>query len=208
VNVEERRHSVLLITEGEDEEGLVRALIKHLSLPDCDVINAEGTGNLKPRTTAAMKIPGPPVHSLGIVRDAEADAARAAASARDILTSAGFEAPASAFQVARTTKGACGYAILPDGQRAGSIEDICLQSTCNVDTWRCVNLLFECLEKSAAKGCQSEQVERKARVQAYLAACATDRVVHRAGLGFMKGHFDLDSACLAPMREFLQALLK
>ena len=56
-------------------------------------------------------------------------------------------------------------------------------------------------------GPKSERVRNKARVQAYLAACATDRVVHRAGLGFQKGRFNLDSDCLSPMRDFLRSLL-
>ena len=83
--MKQRKHSTLIITEGEDEEGLVKALIQHLSLPKCDVINAQGSGNLKDSATAAIKIPGPPVQSLALVRDAELDAGKAAESARNIL---------------------------------------------------------------------------------------------------------------------------
>lgn len=205
---EERRSSVLIIAEGEDEEGLVKALIKHLQLPDCDVINAEGRGNLKDRTTAAMKIPGPPIGALAIVRDAESDAKGAATSTQNILVAAGFEAPDAPFQICRSAKGTCGYAVLPDGVRSGSIEDLCLEATSDQRVTGCIDSFFHCLVKSGAKNHKSESVERKARVQAYLAGCATDRVVHRAGLGFLKGHFDLDSVCLLPMHSFLTALCR
>ena len=206
--MKERKHTALIITEGEDEEGLVTALISHLSLTECDVINAEGRSNLKNRTAAALKTPGPPVRALAIVRDAESSPAQTRQSTCDILNGLGFVAPNAAFEIAESADVVCGYAILPDAVRPGAIEDICLGSLRNEAASGCVDLFFDCLGKSGVGCGRSGQVVKKARVQAYLAACATDRVVHRAGLGFLKGHFDLDSKCLASMRAFLQLLLK
>jgi hypothetical protein len=206
--LQSRAHSVLIITEGEDEQGLVVALLKHLKLPDCDVINAEGMTKLKDRTAAAVKTPGPHIDALAIVRDAELDAVRTAQSTRDILNHVGFAAPPLAFQVQSCAKGTCGYAILPDGVRAGSIEDICLESANEPAAQKCVEAFFNCLAKSGVARHTSDAVKKKAHVQAYLAGRATDRVVHRAGLGFRRGCYDLDSKCLSPMREFLQVLLQ
>ena len=98
----------MVVAEGEDEKGLVGALVRHLSLPECDIFNVEGSGNLKDRTAAATKIPGPPMQAIAIVRDAESDAASAAASARDILRSTGFLAPDTPFRVADTDGKKCG----------------------------------------------------------------------------------------------------
>ncbi len=202
-----RQHTFLIITEGEDEQGLVEALLKQLSLPSCDVVNAEGAGNLRDRTAAAIKMSGPPLQAVGIVRDAESDCPAVLQSSRDILNSIGFVAPEGPFQVKRERGVATGYAVLPDGVHNGAIEDICLLSIPCSDTRACVDSLFECLRRKKVNRHSSKRVENKARVQAYLAARATDRVVHRAGLGFIRGHFDLEAEPLAPLREFLRTLL-
>ena len=75
-------NSRLLLVEGNDALNFFRAVARHCSLDKVDIRNFGGVSELGAYLSAIVREPGFRAHvvSLGIIRDAEVDAAAAAAS--------------------------------------------------------------------------------------------------------------------------------
>lgn len=203
----QRSTANLIVTEGNDECGLVEALIRQHQLPCCDCLSAEGSGNLSAQARAAWNTPGPMIRRFALIRDAEADPDAASRSASGVFQDLSFPRPTGAFQVQEHNSIRFGFVILPDDRTAGAVENICLRAPKSVAAMRCVGELFSCVEHEGAAQFASPVVRNKAMIQAYLAAVATERVVHRVGLGAGRGHFDLSHAVFDGLAAFLKQLL-
>jgi len=130
--------------------------------------------------------------SLGIVRDAEGNAARALEAARTAVRTSGLPAD---FPVS--------FAILPDDESPGMIETLCLRSVQGLPVIGCIDRFGDCL---AATGSPlPDGISRSKNIaQIYLATFA--EVQPFVGLGAQRGAWPLESPVFDRLKDFIRAL--
>lgn len=191
----------LLIGEGVEEVLLFSALLTHLGIGDVKVEQCGGKDGLPAYLDALKLRPGfAELSSLGVTRDADADAMAAFNSVRSHLQNRGFVTPVSSGNIEAGTP-RIGIIILPDGQSPGMLEDLCLAALQGDASFRCINEFFECVRET--KGQLPKQIS-KARVHAWLAA--QDPPDMRLGFAAQKGLIDWDSRSFDQLRRFLTEL--
>ena len=201
MQIHERR---LLLVEGRDEVNLFRALIRGCfdDDPGIQVIDAGGkdkfSRNLRAIQTAAMAAPS--LQSIGVVRDADADASAAFDSVCYGIRSANYEPPMSHGEFS-TGRPAIGVFIVPDGTEPGAIETLCRRSRQGNLTAACVDEYLKCLEERHATNSKNPD---KSFAHAYLAA--TENPVARVGEGALQDVWDFVSPAFEPLAQFLHRL--
>jgi len=157
----------LLIGEGVEEVLLFGALLTHLGIGDVRVEQCGGKDGLPAYLDALRLRPGfAELSSLGVTRDADADAMAAFNSVRQHLQNRGFVTPISSGNIEAGTP-RVGIMILPDGASPGMLEDLCLTAFETDAFTPCINGFFECLETTL--GNPPDQMS-KARLHVWLAA--------------------------------------
>ena len=198
------RSDRLLLVEGRDEVNLFDALMKHCldAGPTVQVIDAGGKDrfpkNLRALSTAARARPS--LRAIGVVRDADNDAAGAFRSVCDHVRNAGYEPPAVHGKFSDATP-SIGVFIVPNGEEPGAIETLCRRSKEGDAAAACVDDFLNCLDEHAAM--RSINVD-KSFAHAYLAT--TENPVARVGEGAMQGAWDFDSPAFAELADFLRKL--
>ena len=198
------RSDRLLLVEGRDEVNLFDALMKHCldAESKVQVIDAGGKDrfprNLKALYTAAQARPS--LRSIGVVRDADDDAAGALRSVCDHIRNAGYEPPAvhGGFSDAAPS---IGIFIVPDGVEPGAIETLCRRSKEGDEVARCVDEYLNCLDGNEAMQATNED---KSFAHAYLAAM--EDPVARVGEGAKQGVWDFESAAFGELSDFVREL--
>lgn len=196
----------LLLVEGRDEVNLFKALLSHCFAdnPGIQVIDAGGkdkfSRNLRAIQTAALT--GSPLRTVGVVRDADDNAAVAFESVCDSIRSAGYEPPPNHGEFSKGVP-AVGVFIVPDGATSGAIETLCRRSRQADETTACVDEYLKCLQARAVMRSRNAD---KTFTHAYLAA--TRDPVARVGEGAMQGVWDFASPVFAPLSQFLRELAK
>jgi hypothetical protein len=197
--------STVLFVEGPDDFYFMDALL--------DEIGIGGSVQLRPfhgkdRLTAELKFLvtvrdfSNIVASIGIVRDADEDAEDAFLSVRTSLRNAGLPEPRSPGVLASGTPTVSVY-IVPDCQRPGSLETLCLEAVRDDSAMPCVDEYFECLRRRDVVLPRDSQMD-KARVHAFLVS--RERPHLRLGEAARAGYFPFDRPAFAPLREFLREL--
>jgi hypothetical protein len=158
----------LLLVEGDTPMHFFEALLCHLGLdPHILILNYRGTAALATylKTLAATPDFARLVTSVGVVRDAENDAAAAGQGVTHALS-------AAALTAARTPPIRTSVFILPDNNNPGMIETLCMEAVKNEPTlansYTCVEEFFVCLGRSRV-ALPSLPVLAKNQAQAYLA---------------------------------------
>ena len=142
----------------------------------------------------------PTLRSIGVVRDADNDAAGAFRSVCDHIRNAGYEPPAVHGEFSDATP-SIGVFIVPNGEEPGAIETLCRRSKKGDAAAACVDDFLSCLDEHAAM--RSTNVD-KSFAHAYLAA--TENPVARVGEGAMQGAWNFDSPAFAELADFLREL--
>src|SRR3989338_5125115 len=124
------------LVEGQDTKVVVECVLAFLGI-DAQVVDFGGRTELRSflRTWAAL----PGFHQtsvLGVIRDAEDDAMGAFQSAADALTNARLPRPTGHATFA-TGRPRTGVFVLPDGQRPGMLEDLCVDALPNAAIREC-----------------------------------------------------------------------
>ena len=198
------RSDRLLLVEGRDEVNLFDALMKHCldAESTVQVIDAGGkdrfSKNLKAISTAARARPS--LRAIGVVRDADNDAAGAFRSVCDHIRNVGYEPPA-AHGVYSDATPSMGVFIVPNGEEPGAIETLCRQSREGDDVAKCVDEYLNCLDGNDAMRSANED---KSFAHAYLAAM--EDPVARVGEGARQGVWDFESVAFAELSEFVRTL--
>jgi hypothetical protein len=193
----------LLLVEGDTPLHFFEAFLTHLALnTGIEIRNFRSVTNLRAflidlAATAEFQTL---VTSVGIVRDAEADAAAARQSVEGALTAAGL----TATKVPPITTS---IFILPDNASPGMIETLCMQATeaeaAHRGACTCVAEFFTCLGRSGAS-LPAEPKLAKNRAQAYLATRMDVQLF--PGQAAYRGHWPWDNPVFDRLRLFLQAL--
>ena len=191
----------LLIGEGAEEVRFFNAMLNHLKLGDIRVEEYGGKRKLSRYLQELLVRPSyRDVISIGITRDADADASSAFQSVCGVLTNIGLAAPA-ATEVFVGDHPKVGIFILPDGRNAGMLEDLCLAAIRSYPDMQCVDEYFKCIHEKANR--QPNNLA-KARVHAWLASqVEPDR---RLGEAAEVGYWPWDSPIFDTLKQFLRAL--
>ena len=178
----------VLAVEGTHEEDVLDALLREPDMAALAPINVRGIAG-KTRLRASLRdlakdpdllrlYDGGASIAIGVVRDADGDAASALQSVRSALESAGFPAPHSSGQfVVGDLTGphgpvieavTVGIFIMPGGGRPGALEDLLIEAVQAEGAYECVDGLYTCLE-SAELPLPPPHRMGKARAAAYVA---------------------------------------
>lgn len=203
----------MLLVEGKDEENLLRALItayapENPSLAGIQIRGAGGKDGF-PAELEAVRIAAirhseesdKPLHAIGILRDADHDAAAAFQSVERAVRRAGLKPPAQHGQFSDAAP-SIGIFIVPDDASPGAIETICRSSVEATHAARCAEEYLTCLSQEGPT--RSAARTDKAFAHAFLAS--GDNPVARVGEGAKAGVWDFSHPAFAALRSFIAEL--
>lgn len=195
----------LLLVEGRDEEEFFKALLKHISVRDVQVMNYGGKAKLREHFRLIAKAPGfGRLSLLAIMRDANSNASSAFQSVCDVLRHFDMPHPDVPGELTSDTKPRVGVFVLPGQERPGMLEDLCLSTVAMHPVLGCVERYMECLTERVDDIREGPRNESKARAHAFLAGMP--EIVNSVGLAAHRGYWDLDASALQDLRSFLEAL--
>ncbi len=202
-----RSAAKVLMVEGDDEERLVKALLKTLGITGVDVQNARGKDNFKRELFSVFNTPREgDLEIIGIIRDAEGSASRVFQSTTHIfkrlsekLNLPGLTTPARPEVFSQGTP-RVGVFIMPGNAERGMLEDLCLKSVEKHPAMKCVETFRDCIKTLKPP----PKVPAKACAQAFLAAMP--EIVRCVGEGAEKKYWDLDSEAFSALQSFLETL--
>jgi hypothetical protein len=185
--------SKVLLVEGQTPVHFFEALLQHLGLSEqIEIRDFGGVKDLRAALDALVsssEFRGL-VESLGVVRDAESEARAARQSVDDALAAA--DLPTNL----RTS-----VFILPDNNRPGMIETLCLDSVRDQAVFACVEEFFECANRH---GIGASAKVAKCYAQAFLAL--QERLEPYPGRAAYHGYWPWDSPAFDELNEFLGQL--
>jgi hypothetical protein len=194
----------LLIGEGTGEKEFFTDLLTEMGIPGVQVEDYAGKNKL------AAYLKGLTIRSgfdqlqrLVITRDADNDAAGAAASIQAAIAAAGLSAALTVSSM-----------VLPGGGKEGALESLWLESLKGALYEDCVQRFFECLQENGWEPSQLFAKKDKALTQVWLATKnPSNEAFHRASAYGRRSKYagekwvDFDHAAFAPLKEFLRASL-
>ena len=205
----------MLLVEGKDEENLLRALItayapENPSLAGIQIRGAGGKDGF-PAEVEAVRIAAirrseesdEPLHAIGILRDADHDAAAAFQSVEGAVRRAGLKPPARHGQFS-DAKPSIGIFVVPDGASPGAIESLCRRSVERTRAARCAEEYLACLAEDGSR--RSAAWTGKAFAHAYLAS--RPNPVARVGEGAQAGAWEFSHPEFAALRTFVAELAR
>lgn len=195
------RTGVQLLVEGNDPRNFFEALVRHMGLDDIQVQNFGGNDELRGFLRAFVLTSGfRDVGSLGIVRDAEADAQDAFKRVQSALRNAELPVP-DAIDLRVEGPPSVSALILPGGGRPGMLETLLCETFAGSAEDDCVTEFLDCA--GALRGAAITRPD-KARAHAWL---ATQPEPHfSVGYAAQRGYWDLAHSALGGVRDFLRAL--
>jgi len=203
------RAPCLLLVEGQDEVAVLCALLNNRIASPCSEHQVMGVGGRDQfrRQLGALtnQIREARVRALGVVRDADENAADALRSVCDALAAAGLARPDSHAEfVAAVPR--VGVFVMPDGQNPGALEALCRRSIEDSPAGSCVDQYLDCLRDRGGWGSDINPAqEDKAFAHAYLAS--RKNPVARVGEGAQQGAWDFEHSAFRPLGEFLRQLV-
>ena len=191
----------LLIGEGQDEVNFFDAFVKHLGLADVQIEHYGGKGNLG-RFLAEFRVRSGnhSVVSLGITRDADANVAAVFQSVTGLLQANGLMVPAALGQF-HPGPPRVGIFIMPDNQRPGMLEDLCLAAVQGDGALTCVDEFFLCVSQRVNR--QPSNMA-KARVHAWLASQLIPDL--RLGEAAQSSVWPWNSPAFALLEQFIRGM--
>ena len=193
--------SIQLLVEGNDQRNFFSALCDHISITDVQIQNFGGVPELRGFLLALSNASAfSSVSSVGIVRDAELNAADALRSVQGSLRNAGLPVPDRPGERVGEHPTAS-VLILPGGNRRGMLETLLCETFADDRENDCIEAFFECVE--SLPGLSVDRPD-KARAHAWLATRPDPHV--SVGFAAQKGYWDLEHSALDSVREFLTAL--
>jgi hypothetical protein len=202
----------LLLGEGIEEVYFFDALLRHLGIDDVQVDQYDGKNNIAAGLKAIKDRSGflNRVVSLGVTRDADytddpaddiAAAQRAFQSVSGALAYARLPVPVAPMVKAAGDPEVSVF-ILPDNQRPGMLEDLCVAST-TVPDRDCITEYFECVALRTGR-VQTRRNASKSRAHAWLATQSEPD--KQLGQAARAGYWDWDNPSFNLIKQFVQQL--
>lgn len=192
----------LLLVEGKDESNFFKALFRRITATGVQIEDVAGKTKIKAILAALKKASGfSNVLRMAIIRDADKDAAAAFDSVRNALIANGLPYPTRSGGFNTKYRPHVGVYIMPDNNRPGMIEDLCLETVAEDRTFVCINEFLECVKEQT--GSQPINLA-KSRVATFLAAQSDPPP--SLGVAAEKGVWQLDHQALNPLIRFLADL--
>jgi len=176
-------HPSLILVEGIDDRSVAAGLIEHEGLEGFQVHDMRD-----PSFESNVK-------TLGLVRDADDNPARAWTSSLNALNTAGLSLPREPIVIAAGNP-SIAVMIVPSHEDKGAIEELCMRSF-DPNRIRCVGRYMECVN-------ESREVATKAFVQAYLAGL--NPLCRDLGIAAKKGTLDFSHEAFNGLRRFVRNL--
>ena len=193
----------LLVVEGADDARLFNALLSHIGVSGIQVVDAGGKDKIRQTLRVITQSPGfSAVSSIGVVRDADANAGSALQSVRDALKAANLPSPDAPLSLVEDGIKVV-VLIAPHGEPSGTIEDVCLESVAGDAAMGCVRDYLNCIKDSVAEAEQPNNLP-KAEAQAFLAS--RERPGLRLGEAAEAGYWDFEHAAFDPFKTLLGKL--
>lgn len=191
----------LLVVEGADDARLFKALMRYIGVSGIQVLNVEGKDNIRKMLKVIKQSRCfSKVTSIGVVRDADANAGSALQSVQDALRDANLPSPDAPLSVVGTDLRVA-VLIAPHGEPSGTIEDVCLESVAGDAAMGCVQGYFSCLNDN---GVEQPGNMPKAEAQAFLAS--RERPGLRLGEAASAGYWDFEHTAFDPFKTLLGML--
>lgn len=192
--------SHLLLVEGIDDAFFFEALITRLNLCDIEIWPIGGVRDFKKKLGILKKLSGfEKIKSIGVIRDADENAAAAFDSVSQALRDNGLSAP-DRYGHRSTETPLTSIMILPDGlESPGMLESLCLRAITDDPAMLCTEKYFECLHESRIY--QREVDQDKAKVYVYLAS--KNKPDKRLGESAQAGYWPFDNEVFDNVKRFL-----
>ena len=197
--------SKVLVVEGRDTFPFFMACLRELSLlHTIEIRNMGGVDELDAYLDTLPNISGfDRVTSLGLIRDAETEAAELAfESVCHSLRQAGLPVPTRPMTPLVGEGRQVSVFILPDCVNSGTLETLCLQSVQADPVMTCVDDYFRCAESHGAV--VPTRWLSKARVRAFLASRPRPHLL--VGQAAHEGYWPWDNSAFDLLKQFLRAL--
>lgn len=196
--------SAQILVEGKDDLHLVRELLKARSLPPVQVRPYGGVDNLRRFLAGLVRTPDfENVTSLGVLRDADQDAAAAFRSVQGALKENGIEPPREPGlpedHEAHGRTRRVGVLVVPEAG-PGMLENVLCQTFADQPVGACVEDFVSCLVGSGI----DLRNEAKTRVHAYLST--RERPGASTGVAAAQGAWDLHHSALDLIADFVRAV--
>ena len=190
----------LLLVEGKDEDlFFTSALEKHLGIGSIQVLPLAGKEQLSRNLAALKRDPKfVEVTSLAVIRDADNAADAAFQSVCGALRRHDFMPP-DAHAAFSSGWPRAGIFIMPDGQRNGMLETLCMDSVAGSVEAGCLRCYFNCL---GAQGVIPRPFD-KARAQAWLAS--RPQPDKRVGEAAAAGYWPFNNAAFDSLWNFIRS---
>lgn len=191
----------LLLVEGQDEVNLLSEIVSQMAETTVQVLEAGGKDRLADRLSAILRNANANrvnLRVIGIVRDADHDPRGALQSVQGTLRRHELPVPRQPLTLAEGNPSTA-VLIVPGGNEAGSIEDLCWSAVRDLPAGICVDEFLSCLANNSALQSLNQQ---KTRVHAYLASQADPTTT--VGVGALKGYWPLDHRAFDVLRDFVR----
>ncbi len=199
--VENITSSKLLLVEGKDEAVFCRALLQSLTINDVQIINIGGSQKFSSNIERLPKRQGfKEVTMLGILRDAEINPAKSTFdSVCSDLKRINLPVP-TGLKWFSDTSPQIGVFIMPDNNRSGMLEDLCLESLSGTDESKHTDTFFMQANVTA-----TAKDFAKRRVQAWFSIFKTnDDLQCEVGRAAEAGFWNFDHPCFDGLKAFLK----
>lgn len=197
----EIRRPKLLLVEGPDAFHFFCNFLEKLGVSDVHVASFGGVDELPAWLRLLQRTPGfvENVQVIGIVRDAEGDAAAAFRAVCRALSGCGLPTPEAPGQKVGS-RPVVSVFILPGSEPSGMLETLCLQAVANDPAVACVEAYLSCLGEVGIP----VKVREKARFFAFLASRPEPGKPH--GVALKAGYLCFESPAYASLKDFLHSL--
>lgn len=195
----------LLLVEGRDDEEFFGGLLRSMAIDDIQVIPVGGKHQFAGKLQGLIKDADfPEIVSMGIALDADDDPKATFQSICDALKQAHMPVPKKVTtKAARKGSPEVIVMILPDVNKQGALEDLCLAAVNDDKANACVERYFNCLKEHEVSGPKPNKLN-KARVRVFLSSKEDPTL--SLGIAAQRGYWPFDHKVFADVKTFLKSL--
>ena len=188
----------VIVSEGDDDKHFITKFLEHEAIEEVQVISLGGESKIKKNfplffTRGNFDI----IRKLAIVRDADSNSDAKFRSTVDIVENNGLAPPVSINTFSNENPSIGVFIITKPGCNCGMLEDLCLETVKDTEEMKCVNKLFECVDKLDI----ILNNPSKSKCQAYRATLPISYPY--IGIGALHGIWAYEHEILDDLRNFL-----